>query len=203
MTDTVKARVRKPIRLMPIGFVLLAVLMLGALVSLGVYALFQGSTLILPGVRVGGMPVGGMTQQSAIPELDRVWNQEYTLSVIDSSDMGRRWLAAPGEFGLSVDVQASAQSALDVGRAGMIFQNLGQIWRSIFVGVEVRPVVEFDPSQALSGFQTWAATADIHPVDAQVMIENGAVRWTEAERVAGASRDPPRLARCPSQGRGR
>jgi hypothetical protein len=172
---------RHAIRLLPLGLVLLAIMVLGALVSLGAYALFQGSSVILPGVRVGDMPVGGMDQPSLLRDLDRVWNQEYTLSVIDSSDMGRRWLSSPGEFGLSVDVPATAQSALSVGRAGSLFQNLSQIWRSIFVGVEVRPVIAFDPSQALAGFRAWAVEADIHPVDAQVFIEDGAVRWTQAQ----------------------
>lgn len=178
---TARTPVRKPVRLLPIGLVLLCMLFLGTLVSLGVYALFQGATVILPGVQVGDMPVGGMDHQALLVELDRVWNQDYPLSVIDSSDMGRRWLAAPGEFGLSVDTVATAQSALSVGRGGSIFDNLSQIWRSIFFGVTVRPVVVFDPSQALSGFQSWAAAADIHPVDAQVLIENGAVRWTQAQ----------------------
>jgi lipoprotein-anchoring transpeptidase ErfK/SrfK len=179
--ETARTAVKKPNRLPLLGLIISTVVVLGVLLSLGAYALFQGATVILPGVEVGGMPVGGMDQMTAYEELDRVWNQEFTLTVIDSSDMERRWLAAPSEFGLSIDVEETAQAAVSVGRNGYLFQNLAQIWKALFVGVDVQPVVAFDPGRALAGFQSWSAEVDVDPIDAQIHIEDGQVRWTEAQ----------------------
>jgi hypothetical protein len=135
----------------------------------------------MPGVDVGEMPIGGMVEAQVLEELDRVWNQEYTLTVIDSSDMQRRWVASPAEFGLSVDAAATAHTAVSIGRGGTLFQNLAEIWMALFGGIDVQPTVALDPSQALAGLQSWAAEVDILPMDAQILFRNGEVEWTEAQ----------------------
>jgi lipoprotein-anchoring transpeptidase ErfK/SrfK len=74
------------------------------------------STHILPGVRIAGVSVGGMTREQALKALqasaDRVLDRKIAVRAAD-----RTWRMTPRELGTSVDVEAAVDEALSVGGA--------------------------------------------------------------------------------------
>jgi lipoprotein-anchoring transpeptidase ErfK/SrfK len=74
------------------------------------------STHILPGVRIGGVAVGGMTRDEALRAVqvsaDRILDREMTVRAAD-----KEWRVTSRELGTTVDVEAAVDEALSVGGA--------------------------------------------------------------------------------------
>lgn len=159
------------------GALLLA---LPVVLAVGAYLTFRLSDTISPGVRVGEVPVGGLGRAQAQELLDRAWNRELQITVVDTSDAGRIWLAHPAEFGLGVDAAASAELAHAVGRQGGL-SGLADLWQSFSEGHDLTPVVRFDEQAARAGLQAWASSAAIAPRDAHLGLTAGQVNAVDAE----------------------
>lgn len=149
--------------------------MLPIIIVLGIYAYYRVSGFVLPGVRVGEVPVQNLTINEVVAELDRVWNIDYRITAVDIMDPTRSWIVAPSEFGLRVDAQASSAYAYDVGRGqGLVdgpFQMM-ETWRD---GREIIPVVTFDPIIGKAGLEIWADRVNIPSVEGALTLEGGNV----------------------------
>src|ERR1035437_1104604 len=122
-----------------LGGCALLVLIAPLLLFLAAYFYFQAFGLVYPGVKVGSTSLGGLTVKQAQQALDKSWNQRQLIA----SDGHRFWPAAPLDFGLWLDPQATAQSAHAIGRGTRGSSELLSILT--FRAPSVNPVVLFDP----------------------------------------------------------
>ncbi len=151
-----------------------ALIALPLLLVVGAYLVFRVSDTISPGVSVGGVPVGGLSLDQAIVQLDRAWNQELQITAVDTADAGRIWLVNPSEFGLRVDAASSARQAYAHGRANGL-GGIPDLLRTFSAGFQLTPVVHFDEAAARAGLQRWSASVSFSPQDAQLGLASGRV----------------------------
>jgi len=136
---------------------------------------FSSDAKIMPGVQVGGVPVGGLARAEAEAELDRLWNGEYRLTAVDLQDPARAWVVRPSEFGLRVDLAASTDEALGLIRSGDLLDRTARMLSVLRSGVDLRPVVTFDPVTAQAGFAHYEPSLASSPQDAGITLENGEI----------------------------
>jgi LysM repeat protein len=162
------------------GCVLLA-LIAPFLLFLAAYFYFQAFGLVYPGVKVGSTSLGGLTAKQAQQALDKSWNQRQLIA----SDGQRFWPAAPLDFGLWLDPQATAQSAYAIGRGT---RGSGELFSILtFRAPSVNPVVQFDPDFARLKLQTWAATVNQPAKDASLKFQDG--QWLAVPGQNGSTLD--------------
>lgn len=139
----------------------------GLFLLLGMAAL--GSDQILPGVSVGGVRVGGLTEDEAVRVLESRWS---TLRLSDSGT-GMSWQISADELGLQIDAATTAEQAYRVGRSdGRFFAGL--------LGVNIQPAGVFDGDAARTGLGRFIDTVSTPPQNAGIALENGVVRATPA-----------------------
>ncbi len=145
------------------------------LLALGAYALFRLSGWLAPGLTVGGVPVGGMPTEQAAEAVDRAWNEQARLIVVDTTDSARIWQASPADFGLRVDAPASIARAHQIGRDANWVQGLSDLLYALQYGSEIAPVVVFDEATAEASLISWAGLASILPAEAVLEVRQGEV----------------------------
>lgn len=170
---------RRP-RIVWVLVALVALLAVPLVVLGGAFIVFRASDTISPGVVVGDVPLGGMSVDLAVEQLDIAWNRELLITAVDASDAGRIWLVRPAEFGLAIDAPRSAELAHQIGRRGGLFAGLREMLTAFSSGWRLSPTVAFDPDQARIGLTAWAGVAAIEPQDAQLGVLAGEVRSSPA-----------------------
>ncbi|HEX2906917.1 MAG TPA: L,D-transpeptidase family protein [Phototrophicaceae bacterium] len=150
-----------------IGVAALMVVSCG-IVALGVGWIYAGG--ILPGVRVGNVALGGMSEKEAAAALQSNWQ---TLVVRDGE---RSWSFNPAQFGLTLDAPATAKSAYEQGRS-----QLGTVLTAIIGQVSVPPVVTVDFPAVEAALRQYASQFEQPPLNAGVRLVNGQVQPTPAE----------------------
>jgi len=148
---------------------------LPVLFVLGIYFYYLTTGLIMPGVQVGGVPMQGLTIQQATAVIDRVWNVEYDISVIDASDTSQEWSVSPSEFGLSVDAHASAELAYARGRGAGVIMGTRYMIDTWLNGWAIQPWVSFDLLAARNAIQSWASTMNVAAIDADLALRDGEI----------------------------
>ncbi|HLC01731.1 MAG TPA: L,D-transpeptidase family protein [Anaerolineales bacterium] len=146
---------------------------LPALLAAGIYGYVQLTDTIVPGVWIEDLPVEGLTLRQATYEIDRIWNVNHSLKLIDNTDVGRTWEISPSEVGLSVDSEATAKLAFDIGRQRDIRTALSSMYSARTQPVRIHPIVNLDPAVAQAGLENWAVRAAVAPVDGYVRIDEG------------------------------
>jgi lipoprotein-anchoring transpeptidase ErfK/SrfK len=141
------------------------VLMSCAALTLGMGLVYAGG--ILPAVSAGGVPVGGLSQEEAAQKVGAEWQ---TITVWDE---GRVWDINPAVLGLSIDTQATARAAHDVGRG-----DLFNLLPGVIGGVEIEPVLSIDLGRAQAGLQEMASQFEQAAVNAGVRLVNGQIETT-------------------------
>jgi LysM repeat protein len=152
------------------------------LLLLGVYFYFMATGLILPGVQVGGIPLEGLTVRQASAVLDQVWNEEYSISIVDMSDASTEWVVLPSEIGLSVDAQISAELAYCRGRGAGVITRVRHMIDTWLNGWAIVPWVSFDLVAARSAILSWASEMHIATVDADLIIRDGEIIQIAAQQ---------------------
>ena len=129
----------------------------------------------MPGITVGGIPLGGLTLQQASAVIDHVWNVEYRIDVVDSHDSSVGWQVAPSEFGLGVDAQTSAELAFARGRGTGVVQGVLDMIDAWLNGWSIQPWVSYDPIAARDALESWSTRMDVAPVDADFSVHAGEI----------------------------
>jgi hypothetical protein len=148
---------------------------LAFLAIIAVYAYVQFSPRLLPGVTIGGVPMQGLTLEQATSEIHRIWNLEYRVAVVDTSDLARAWIATPSEFGLAVDAAATARTAFEVGRQGSAVAALQALLAGASSGIPVRPIVAFDPAIAEQGLSDWSTGVFVAPTEGDLDLDGATI----------------------------
>lgn len=167
---------------------LLAAALLGA-ASTCAAALFGAALVyssgILPGVRAAGVPLGGMSPQTAAAALTRAWE------TITLRDGARAWPLAPTALGITLDAAATADAAYAQGRSQ------GGLLAALLRGVDIAPAAAVDSAVAAAALDELAALVAVAPVDAGIELVDGEVRATPP-RDGRALDAPALLARLES-----
>lgn len=154
--------IRHDVRI-PIGIA--AVIVVLALGYIGIFAL---GGRVYPNVWAMGVNVGGMTLEEATSALDAAWAQ-VRINLVDGE---RSWELTPGELGLRLDSQATAEAARGVGLSGVPF------------GVSILPTVAMDELRAQTKLLEMTDLVKIDPY-------NAGYRWVN-EQLVGVPGTPGR-----------
>lgn len=149
----------------------LAALAVGPLaITVGSLLYFSTSGVLLPDVRIAGVPVGGLPTEQAEALLERVWNEEYRVAAVDLQDPARAWVVQPVEFGLRVDAEASVARVRGLVREGTLGDRVRAMLQVLREGIDLAPQVTFDPQQAARAYERWADSLRRPAQDAQLII---------------------------------
>jgi len=159
-----------------IGFLALPVVLM-----VGAYGWLRLSQTIAPGVRVGEIPVGGMSIEQAVEALDQSWNRELVMTAVDTGDAGRIWNVRPAQFGLAVDAAGSAELAYAYARDASIPSSIWRMVTAFSEGWDVQPIVSFDSDVARLGLELLSESTHIPAADAQLGLVAGQVSATDAQ----------------------
>ncbi len=132
---------------------------------------------IYPGVRAGGVPLGGKRPAEAAALLqEQLGPPERPLVRLHGPD--RSWTARPVDLGFSLAAEETAQMAFQVGRGPgeTVLDHL----RLLVQGRDLDPLLAFDLQQARLYLETLAEQIDLPPVDADLRLEGGSVVVTPA-----------------------
>lgn len=136
---------------------------------------------VVPGVRVDGVPIGGLPPDSAstlvVGRVRTIGEMELELRAGD-----QRWQPTAAELGVAMDPRTLADKAYSVGRVGSPLERSLSIGSALF-----RPIELTAPSVDRARVSAWvddaAARFDRPPIDAALTISpNGRVQMT-AEHV--------------------
>lgn len=151
---------------------------LAAAVVIGAYAYFQVNGLITPGVHLDGLDLGGLSRGQALAGLEKVYTSDPAVRVTDGIN---EWQASASEFGLSWNVPAMVQQALDVGHGKDLLDEIEELILSLAYGRSIQPILNFDSERATLGLENWSQLVSSAPIDAVLTIEGGQVHVSQAQ----------------------
>jgi hypothetical protein len=152
------------------------------ILTAGSYVYYQWSGVILPGVRVGSEDVGALSVGEAKRVIDKAYNQETDLLLIEVPAAQRSWIVAPSEFGLYVDPAESAHAAYEIGRQGNLINQITVMLDILKNGEALKPVVHLDDSKAEGAIGNWATLLKTEPKDARIYMLDTQVDVQPAEK---------------------
>ena len=145
---------------------------------------------VFPGVRVGGVELGGMSlEQSQIALAQQLSYPEQGRIIFKDNE--QLWTVRPAELGLYLDAQTSALAAFQVGRNGNAFKRLLEPLSAWHSGVDLAPVLVYDERRALAYVEELARQVNREMVEASLSV-NG-VDVTVAPGQVGRSLDAAAL----------
>lgn len=135
----------------------------GVLLVIVLYlANFAVSGRIFPNTGGLGVSLGGRSVEDAAVLLAQAWNDDMTIDLLVEGET--QVTVEPEEIGMTLDAQATAEAARDMGLNGFPF------------GREVEPVVELDYSTAQNYLLELAEELEFAPRNATFVWEDGVVR---------------------------
>ncbi|HHW15294.1 MAG TPA: hypothetical protein GXX28_10260 [Firmicutes bacterium] len=150
-----------------------AALVGGSASGVGLFV-FGGGGRILPGVRVAGLAVGGLTRAQARALLQEYDRRLFLRSVaVDAS--GRTLTLRPRDYGLGLDVEATLERAYRTGRSGPLLPRLRLLRRLWSSGVDVEPVLREGSGQLDRFLSALAAELGRPPRNARFDPQTGLV----------------------------
>lgn len=149
------------------GAVLTFFILAFMVVAIGALFLFGGNT-VLPGVRVAGVPLGGVTRSEAEAALAQAWaNNGLVLR-----DQNRVFPIDPATLGIELDSAASATAAFNYGRTQ---GGIGGSLRAVLGGVDVPSVIRINTAVTEQALRELTAQIEIPPTNAGVQFVNGSI----------------------------
>lgn len=163
---------------------LLALLIGLILFGSGLAAAIVGSRIlyagrIFPGVTVAGIDVGGLRPQEAARRISQDVGYPTNGKIL-MRDGDRIWPATPMQLGLSLDPQASADSAYEIGRTGWIVNQIQAQFYAWYSGHNLLPSFVFDQRAAYAYLDALAREIDKPTIEASI-----ALKGTEVEVLPG------------------
>ena len=152
-----------------------AMLFVGAVIFLiSIFFISSGYRLmyvgrIFPGVSIAGVDVSGLTPFDAAKKMETELTFPQTGKIVMRTGASM-WVSSPADLGMSLDTQASAQLAFDVGRTGGLFQEVNDQLNGGQVGVVVPPVILVDQRLAFNYLQNLALLVNKPAIEASLII---------------------------------
>lgn len=152
---------------------LVALLTMGLLLAVGVWAYDDAQKdHIAPGVKVGGVDVGGRDADSARNIIEKQVVAPLEQPVVVSYD-GQDYTLSPKQLREHADVDGMVQEAIDRSRQGNILDRVSRYASGGDVNVNLQPRVGYDKSAVKDFVHELADKIDQDPVDATVTPSGG------------------------------
>ncbi|HEX6383352.1 MAG TPA: VanW family protein [Anaerolineae bacterium] len=137
---------------------------------------------VYTGVSVMGVDLSGMSLDEAEAALSNAfpYTQEAPIILADPGS-DKEWVKTPAELGMVVDVEATAQAALEVGRAGGPFAQMRDLFASWFYGYTLAPVLVLDEGKLEQALSEVAVEVNQPPINATLAYSGSAVDYTPAQ----------------------
>jgi vancomycin resistance protein YoaR len=165
----IAARLVRPIRsLGPLSF--LALLLASLVAAVAVFVLVRGYMLrdaVLPGVRVAGVDVGGLSRADARGRIEARLGERLSRP-IDVSLSGGVFTVTPSNL-FTVDATATEKLAYDSARESFL-ERVGALTVPFAVGQDVAPVLQVNPSAA-SALRKELKARTNRPVSARISMD--------------------------------
>ncbi|MDQ7028498.1 MAG: VanW family protein [Ardenticatenia bacterium] len=124
---------------------------------------------IYPGVTVEGVPLGGLSPETAEAVL-RGRLQEYGSRPVVLRAAGRQWAYTLSDVGYRLHVEATVARAYAVGREGALWRRPLVWWNLLRGGYDIAPVHSFDAQTGLALLSLIARELHRTPQDARVDV---------------------------------
>jgi len=135
---------------------------------------------VYPGVRVGDVPLGGLTRQESQAALAEALGQRQGENV--TLRYGERtWRTTWADLGLSYDTERLLAAAWAVGRTGDLRRRLGEQWEALRRGHVVPLAVGTDRVRGIAALNAIARDVDRPAVNAELIIAGASVRATPSQ----------------------
>lgn len=142
-----------------------------AAIVLSFYLYFQLSGRILIGVYAGDVALGNRTPEEAASRLIAAWLEDRQhLTLVDGS---REWEASPEDFGMTLDADATAAQAAEIGHTGPTIEKLKTVTDAVLTGRRIAPVVTLDEDAARRAIAAYAEDVNVPPTNASISFANG------------------------------
>lgn len=143
---------------------------------------------IYPGVKVGGVDVGGLTPQAAAIELTSQINfPQHGRIVLQEGQ--KTWMVTPAEMGLYLDPENSAARAYQLGRDGGLGKRLDEQFTSWSSGSYLAPAMIFDQRAAYTYLANLAKEIDTPVMEAGLGVEGTEVIVRSGQRGRSVDMD--------------
>ena len=164
---------------------LAALVTMGLLLAVGVWAYDDAQKdQIAPGIKVGGVDVGGRDADSARKIIKREVVAPLKQPVVVSFD-GKQYTLSPKILHETADVDGMVQEAIDRSRQGSILDRVTRYASGGEVNADLQPRVAYDKSAVKDFVNQLAERIDQEPVDATVVPTNGGAKLQKSAGEAG------------------
>ncbi|MHB9092085.1 MAG: VanW family protein [Chloroflexota bacterium] len=161
-TYNTKSRLPAP-RFLTIVVILAVVLVVPLLIYQAVYA-----DRINLGVKSMGVDVGGYSPAEAKTALSTAFGKFAQTDLILRYG-GKEWRTSPGALGIRFDADATVKQAMQVGRTGGLFDQMGTRLSTLREGKAVLPVITFDAERQSAVIGNLASETDRPMVNASLL----------------------------------
>ena len=135
---------------------------------------------IFPGVSVAGVDVSGLSPRAAAVRLTEQITYPQAGKIL-LRDGDKVWVASPGELGMILDPEASAQAAFNLGRSGPLPERIKTQFEATYTGLSLPPNLVFDQRSAFRYLSNIAAEIDTPSVDATLSLNGTEVIVTPGQ----------------------
>ncbi len=135
---------------------------------------------VYPGVSAFGLDLSGLSTAAAAHALDSRFAYDEQ-AVFTFRDGERFWQLRAGELGVALDVEATVDAAMRLGREGTLLDNLrtqADLWLN---GRAISPIIVFDQARAEAALKAIAAEIDRPVRDAELALQGTEVISTPGQ----------------------
>ena len=163
----------------------MALVTMGLLLAVGVWAYDDAQKdQIAPGVKVGGVDVGGRDADSARKIIKREVVAPLQQPVVVAYD-GKTYKLSPKRLNETADIDGMVQEAIDRSREGSILDRVSRYASGGDVDANIEPRVEYDRSAVKKFVNQLAASIDRDSVDATVLPTSDGAKLQKRAGQAG------------------
>ncbi|MBI2849306.1 MAG: VanW family protein [Chloroflexi bacterium] len=155
-----------------IGLFFAAVLLMALVLLFTFYWVY--SQRIILGVQVAKIDVGGLTREEAREMLAANFTA-YATTPFPLRYGGQEWKVSPRELGARFDVEKMVQSALNIGKGGIV-QLIRHQQAALETPYGIEPIIEVDGKQLQFELESLAKVIDKPAVNASLRVENQEIR---------------------------
>ena len=174
-----------------IAIALVALVTMGLLLAVGVWAYDDAQKdQIAPGIKIGGVDVGGRSADSARKVIKRQVVEPLKQPIVVTYD-GKSYTLSAGQLHPTADIDGMVQDAIDRSREGNILDRVSRYASGGDVDADLKPEVKYDKKAVKDFVNHLSDEIDQDPVDATVIPDG--TRLAKQAGEAGHAVDRARM----------